>query len=143
MSTTPIMNTFVFLLATTYFLHAMASDKRKCNFTPKYTVYVANSLPPKSPPLIAHCASKDDDFGNHTLTSGQSFNWSFCDSYIENTLFFCHFWWGTKERAFDVYTSKDKSDCFKHACYWEADADGIYFDGTYPPQLLSKVYEWN
>ncbi|KAL9165662.1 hypothetical protein ABFS82_06G185400 [Erythranthe guttata] len=138
-----IMKTLLFILISINFFQAMASEKRKCILTTKYTVYIVNSLPRNSLPLIAHCASKNDDLGNRTLQAGQSFNWSFCDSYIENTLFFCNFRWGSKHRAFNVYTSKHRADCFKKACYWEADPEGILFDGVYPPQALVKLYDWN
>lgn len=124
-----------------YFLQGVAS--RKCIISPKYTVYVANSLPRGSPPLRAHCASGNDDLGTRTIAVGQNINWNFCESVVDNTLFFCHLWWGKKNAVFDVFTSKTRSYCFTHVCYWEADPEGILFDGVYPPQALVKVYDWN
>lgn len=123
----------------------MASNNEKCISTPEYSVYIANILPPNSVPLIAHCASKDVDLGNHTLTLFQNFNWSFCDSSSKNTSFFCHLWWGSKEALFNVFTSDTRDKCYKNSCYWEARFEGILFDGVYPPnpQTLKKVYNWN
>ncbi|KAL8052050.1 hypothetical protein ABFX02_06G188200 [Erythranthe guttata] len=134
--------TLVLLFILANFFQGMASEKRKCIITPKYTIYVANSLPSDSPQLRLHCASKDDDLGFHNLTTGQIFKWDFCNSYIQNTLFFCHLWWGSKDRAFVVFSSKHRNECFSHSCYWEADPEGILFDGVYPPQILVKYYDW-
>ncbi|KAK2977407.1 hypothetical protein RJ640_009958 [Escallonia rubra] len=69
----------------------------------KAEVHVFNFLPGEIP-LALHCQSKDDDIGYHTLTYGQELSWKFNPNYIiENTLFFCHFWWNSRDRSFTVY----------------------------------------
>ncbi|KAI3474342.1 hypothetical protein Pfo_029174 [Paulownia fortunei] len=136
-------STILYLFIAANFVQTMALEKRHCILTDKYNVYVANNLGLNSQPLVVHCASKDDDLGNHTLAIRQSFNWNFCESYFERTLFFCHFWWGSKNKQFNVFSSNHKKDCYNFACYWEARVDGIYFSGNYPPMSLDKKYDWD
>ncbi|GFP88800.1 hypothetical protein PHJA_001023700 [Phtheirospermum japonicum] len=71
--------------------------------------------------MRVHCASGDDELGYHNLSVYQEFSWKFCNA--PTTLFFCHLWWGKKQRAFDVYTAKFRpySDY-----YWIARSDAIY-----------------
>ncbi|KAI3469942.1 hypothetical protein Pfo_026605 [Paulownia fortunei] len=115
---------------------------RSCFFTDEYVVHVANNLYAYSKPMVVHCASADDDLGNHTLSYQKDFNWSFCEQLFHRTLFFCHIWWGSKSVAFDVFTSKNRRACTSHVCYWEAQHDGIYFSGYYPPKDLILAYSW-
>ncbi|KAI3470478.1 hypothetical protein Pfo_027141 [Paulownia fortunei] len=108
-----------------------------------YNIHVVNNLPPNIGPLLVHCASKNNDLGYHTLTSNQDFHFHFCSKPL-STLFFCHLWWGKKNKAFDVYNAKWKINICKqnHQCYWAAKTDGIYFSDSYPPQKLTKGYNW-
>ncbi|KAK2977403.1 hypothetical protein RJ640_009954 [Escallonia rubra] len=71
----------------------------------KAEVHAVNLLPDNSPTLTVHCQSKDDDLGYQTLHSGDDFQWSFEPHIFPflNTLFFCHFWWNSHDRAFTVY----------------------------------------
>lgn len=90
--------------------------------------------------MKVHCASGNDDLGNRTLTVNKDWTWSFCDNFfVTNTLFFCHLWWGLKNRSFDVYASKWPVDCPGRFCLWVAKSDGIYFRGRYG---LEKQYDW-
>ncbi|KAK6136053.1 hypothetical protein DH2020_030219 [Rehmannia glutinosa] len=135
----------IFVLSS-IFLQTMASEKRNCLITEAFDVYVANSLPPNSPSLLVHCASKDDDLGNHTLTNNQEFHFGFCDNSF-NTLFFCTLWWGKKQRGFEVFHEKfPKSwrgaSCDVDVCYWAVKSDGIYFSNYNPPRGLTKKYSW-
>lgn len=57
-----------------------------------------NKLPQNSPPLMVHCASKNDDLGNHTLTFNQEFSWKFCENFFWNTLLHSEATWGKKTR---------------------------------------------
>ncbi|KAI3470517.1 hypothetical protein Pfo_027180 [Paulownia fortunei] len=115
----------------------------KCFLTHKIEVHVINNLPSNSAPLTLHCASGDNDLGHHTLAVNQDFNWSFCENiYYPNTLFFCHLWWGSKQRAFEVFNSKwVQPDSTQH--YWLAKSDGIYFSYSNSPQTFTKRYDWN
>ncbi|XP_022895219.1 S-protein homolog 2-like [Olea europaea var. sylvestris] len=111
-----------------------------CHFTKKYSVYVFNNLPPQSL-LMLHCASKDDDLGNHTLTYSREFDWEFCDSLFGNTLFFCTLGWGSKKQSFDVFNSKwGKRECDGGASFWLAKSDGIYFQNL--NEQAFKKYDW-
>lgn len=117
---------------------------KKCFFgVGKVQVHIINKLPANSPQLKLHCASKDDDFGDHWLAIDGDFNWAFCDSIIIETLYFCHFWWEANDKAFVVYNNVDY--CLKNQmaynylkyCKWEVRQDGFYLeqynktDGSY------------
>lgn len=102
-------------------------DKRVCIFTDKFEIHVTNKLPQNSAKLKIHCQSKNNDLGFHTLASEQDFHWSFCENLLPNTLFFCHFWWGSKKQtSLQVFNSEWKENCYTGYCYWQARADGIY-----------------
>ncbi|KAK4385936.1 hypothetical protein Sango_2717600 [Sesamum angolense] len=116
----------VFLFLWANHLQVIAIEKPPCIFVHRYEVHIINSLPSNSDPLVVHCASGDDDLGTHTLTSNQVFQWSFCENVTQTTLYFCHFSWGSKERAFEVFNKKLKGDCYNGLCFWEVRADGIY-----------------
>lgn len=66
------------------------SIAKKCIFTTKFQVHVINKLPSDSPQLRIHCASGDNDLGYHCPAINEDFNWSFCEAFFDNTLFFCH-----------------------------------------------------
>uniref|UniRef100_A0A0V0H514 S-protein homolog n=1 Tax=Solanum chacoense TaxID=4108 RepID=A0A0V0H514_SOLCH len=71
-----------------------------------FQVQVVNNIDPTKFPFNSikiHCASKDNDMGFHDLSPNNKFEWSFKEKYFANTMFFCHFWWGLKERAFEVF----------------------------------------
>ncbi|GFQ03566.1 hypothetical protein PHJA_002500400 [Phtheirospermum japonicum] len=124
------------------------------------TVYVVNNLPPNSL-LNLHCQSKDDDLGDHTLAVNQVFNWSFyddlgnktlrvnenfhwtfCQNFFGRTLFFCHFYWGSKQRVFTVFkTNPFKGSYVTH--YWLAKKDGFYFSNDNVTQTFTKKYDWS
>ncbi|KAL7109377.1 hypothetical protein ACP275_06G171600 [Erythranthe tilingii] len=107
-----------------------------------YTVHVVNNLPPNTDQLVVHCASKNDELGYYNLTTKHDFHFHFCKK-PKATLFFCHLWWGNKNKAFEVFNARwDPDICVDHTCYWEAQGDGIYFSGTWPPGDLAKAYNW-
>ncbi|KAH6810359.1 hypothetical protein C2S51_024121 [Perilla frutescens var. frutescens] len=91
----------------------------------KYTVHIVNNLPNNSNnPLLIHCASGDDDLGNHSLARTCDFNWSFRMNFFWTTLFFCRFRWEGKNVAHDVFTDKLSYGCFPidghdFRCRWE------------------------
>ncbi|KAI3469943.1 hypothetical protein Pfo_026606 [Paulownia fortunei] len=140
MSCTKKKHLVFFHILSTCFLQTMA---RTCFATPEYKVHIVNDiLPISKSPLLVHCASGDDDLGNHTLYYEGDFNWSFCEHIFFRTLFFCHVRWGSKTISFDAFNSKHNKDCTSGVCYWEAQTDGIYFSGYYPPEDLKKAYSW-
>lgn len=133
-------NILNFLILSTFILQTMA---KHCIFSHEYEVHIVNYLPPGSKPLLLHCASGDDDLGNHALSAlNQEFYWSFCESLFHRTLFFCHLRWGSKHIAFDVYRSVWRDRCSSRVCTWAAMTDGIYFSGDNPIQTMEQVYSW-
>ncbi|PIN24463.1 hypothetical protein CDL12_02814 [Handroanthus impetiginosus] len=116
----------------------MASTTFGCFFTSGYHVHVTNQLP--APELELHCASGNNDLGNHKIVQGYDFNWEFCENFARNTLFFCHLSWTNKEFSFDVFSSGWEERCHDGQCYWEARTDGIYFTGGGRP--FKKEYDW-
>ncbi|KAG5523588.1 hypothetical protein RHGRI_035402 [Rhododendron griersonianum] len=86
----------------TFFLgHAISDDT---------LVQIFSRVPDKPTPLNLRCQSKDDDIGYHTLHTGQDLHWSFNRNFWGTTLFFCHFYWGSKTRVFNVYDSSINYD---------------------------------
>ncbi|GFP95437.1 hypothetical protein PHJA_001688000 [Phtheirospermum japonicum] len=69
----------------------------------KNRISIYNDLPRNSKPLYVRCQSGNDDLGMRTLYPGQGFDWSFRKNVFGETLFFCHFYWESKERVFDVF----------------------------------------
>ncbi|KAI3470519.1 hypothetical protein Pfo_027182 [Paulownia fortunei] len=120
----------------------LQASAHKCFFTWKVEVFVVNNLPSNSASLKLHCASKDDDLGNHMLKTNQYFHWTFCENFFPNTLFFCHLWWGSKQRTFDAFKSKWKQKYSGHD-YWVVKSDGIYFSFFNSTKDFIKKYDWN
>ena len=92
--------------------------------------------------LYVHCQSKYDDLENRTLPVGREYYWSFNPNFFTvNILFFCHFWWGTKNIAFDVYNER-KYDC--ESCFWAVKIDGFYFNNANRSFLTNweRKYVW-
>ncbi|KAM3397096.1 hypothetical protein P3S68_000608 [Capsicum galapagoense] len=125
---------------------------KKCFLFKDYQVHVINKLPPNSPQLKIHCASKDDDLGDRYPKVGEDFNWSFCARVVGQTLFFCHFWWDSKEKSFDVFNNPHNcvSDSIVpnllNYCKWEVRPDGFYLelhnrtDGSY---YMNHYLDWS
>ncbi|CAN4095886.1 unnamed protein product [Withania somnifera] len=107
-------------------------------------VHVVDGLPNNDIPIKFHCASKDDDLGWHYPKVGDDFYFHFLPSIFGNTLYFCHFWWGYKQAAFDVYTNSLGANCSNgypiNYCIWKFQEDGFYMG----PQLdqLKKKHDW-
>ncbi|KAH6766865.1 hypothetical protein C2S52_017848 [Perilla frutescens var. hirtella] len=113
-----------------------------CFVVGKYHIYVVNNLPVGSPAVSFHCASGDNDFGKKSLGVGEEFSFGFC-KVPQFTLFFCHFWWEGKEKAFVAFDASWHVDICKHrVCYYAVKADGFYFSPSYPPKDLTIFYKW-
>ncbi|KAL3613727.1 hypothetical protein CASFOL_041801 [Castilleja foliolosa] len=107
-----------------------------CAFGKDVLVHVYNDNLPSNSTLKIHCASGDKELGIHILKPNEDFSWKFCVGF--RTKFFCHLWWGSKQRAFDVFTAKPK---FNHNNFWSARADGIYYSyAEYGP--YTKRFNW-
>lgn len=76
--------------------------------------YVVNKL---TEPLNARCQSGDKDLGNRTIAATNELSWDFCNNLFGRTLWFCHLYWGSKDKVFDVYNSKlAKKYCVNNEC---------------------------
>ncbi|KAK9180241.1 hypothetical protein WN943_029449 [Citrus x changshan-huyou] len=53
--------------------------------------------------LTLHCKSKDNDLGEHVLHEDESYNFSFCQNVLGETLFFCTFEWSGQVHKFDIF----------------------------------------
>ncbi|OIT04437.1 hypothetical protein A4A49_65202, partial [Nicotiana attenuata] len=124
------------------------SRAKSCFITRRFYVHVIDKLPSNSSKLQVHCASGDDDLGYHSLTANQEFDWSFCQGFAWTTLFFCHFWWGTKNKSFNVFN--DPVHCVEDGklpklteqCAWVVKSDGFYL-GTYiSPGIVEDMYRY-
>ncbi|KAL3615877.1 hypothetical protein CASFOL_040171 [Castilleja foliolosa] len=126
-------------------LIASATSKNCTQIEDARTVYIYSYLPPDSPMMRLHCASKDDDLGNHTLALNQRFMFEFCTNEF-TTLFYCDAWWGPKHVPFHAYEQRPflRSNCDPgDTCYWAAKTDGLYFSAFYPPRGLKKRFNWS
>ncbi|KAL9140403.1 hypothetical protein ABFS82_14G035100 [Erythranthe guttata] len=94
------MKTFFSIIV--LFLYLVHTAESMPSYLRKHHVYIYNQLPNNYKPLYIHCASGDDDFG-HTLYSGQNFGWKFRSNIFGTTLYFCHFWCGSRQSAFEVF----------------------------------------
>ncbi|GFP97189.1 hypothetical protein PHJA_001863000 [Phtheirospermum japonicum] len=89
-----------------------------------------------------HCASADVEVGYHNLTRSEDFYWYTCMNLWKTTMFFCHFWWGNKDAAFEVYNDKITASCGKQrGCLWIARAPGLSLVDTDTHQDVS-FYPW-
>lgn len=110
-------------------------EGKSCFFLNRFDVHIRSNLPSNSEPLLVHCESKDDDLGNHTLTTDQEFHFHFCERPF-TTLFHCHLQWGKKGNSFEAYNAKwHGNPCHGSDCVWVAKTDGIYLG-------IDKRYDW-
>lgn len=109
---------------------------------PVFHLYVINELPSA---MRVHCASADDDIGYHTIQPNDNIHWSFQENIFGRTLFFCHFWWGSKDQAFDVYADKHFTiNSENKYLYWIAREDGFYRGySTYKPPKNDSLRKWH
>ncbi|KAL0349990.1 UNVERIFIED_CONTAM: S-protein2 [Sesamum radiatum] len=110
-----------------------------------FTVHVVNNLPNNMSTLLIHCASKDDDMGNHTLYVNDDFHWRFHVNFWVSTMFFCRFQWDSKNVAHEVFNKRLGSLCENgedNICLWSVKEDGFWIDNQIPPTQLKKIYGW-
>ncbi|GER28947.1 plant self-incompatibility protein S1 family [Striga asiatica] len=139
-----IIPVLFFYICANYLHVLVAQDEPDCYFTDGFSVYVFNKLPPNSAPLKLHCASKDDDLGNHTLSTNQHFQWKFCENVVWSTLYFCHLWWDSMQKALETFNSLKREECDTGFCLWVAKTDGIYFtNGSITLSSLTKKFDWD
>ena len=109
-----------------------------------YNVYIFNNL--NRDTLRLHCASKDDDLGNHVLPINGNFHFGFKMNFFASTLFWCGFNFSPVNHggSYDVFWAGQKfiAACGPDRnCTWSARNDGLYlYDYTFPGYL--KHYTW-
>ncbi|CAH8355104.1 unnamed protein product [Eruca vesicaria subsp. sativa] len=107
----------------------------------KNSVHFKNSLRPGNI-LKIHCISDSDDLGVHFLNPGQTYDFSFHDSFLK-TYFDCTLDQGLNfsfRVAFPAYKSGGGLVRFGKTNFWDAREDGMYFThGTEAPKL---EYKW-
>lgn len=96
---------------------------------PEFRIHITNDIQDN---ITVHCQSKDDDLGYRTLHYQDEQYWHFCEQVFFRTLYFCHFWWGSKDQMFDVFNGSIVNSCERHeldynTCYWLVRPDGFYF----------------
>lgn len=104
---------------------------------PNVTVHIISGVQNTPKPLECHCQSKDDDLGVHKIKMGYEFYWVFSPNILHTTLYFCHFYWGSKNVRFDVYDTNLDNLCRKagliiapYDCYWLVRPDGFYLSNN-------------
>ncbi|CAN7067924.1 unnamed protein product [Brassica rapa subsp. trilocularis] len=109
---------------------------------PKDSVHFNNSLQPNTI-LRVHCVSDEDDLGDHFLSHGQTYDFSFYES-IFKTEVICGLWQGPGFEYYALFKAYEGGGLIVHygkKNYWDAREDGIYFThGFYPPKL---EYRWS
>ncbi|XP_058202574.1 S-protein homolog 5-like [Rhododendron vialii] len=91
----------------------------------KTTVHITSAVGGQ---LRFRCQSGDDDLGNQTLSFGQYYDFHFNPS--SYTLFFCHFYWNSKDKSIDVYKQSLAGKCehrlVHYDCFWRVTPIGFY-----------------
>lgn len=110
----------------------------------RHTINIYNGLPKNYDGLLLHCASRDDDLGNHTLFHNQVESWRFRTNFWGTTHFFCNFWWGRKTQAFLVFNAPWDAIKYHHTYSYLMKDDAIYlsYDEKPPLSNLINVAHW-
>lgn len=110
----------------------------------KYRIGINNDIP--NGEIRLHCKSGDNDLGDHTLYFAKNYEWHFCENLIHSTLFFCHFYWNSKQQRFDVFNETMADKCFAGRgygeCTWIVKPDGFYYS-DFKKASLEKQYDWS
>lgn len=131
-------NIFYLIVLFLYFVHGLEAR----SVLTQHHVYIYSELPRDIVPLVFHCFSSDDDFGNKTLHPGQSFHWDFKSNFFGTTLYSCQFSWGPRHKGFDAFNAAWKVD---HNTYnYVVRNDGFYtnFDPNNHDANLKLLYPW-
>ncbi|KAI8549409.1 hypothetical protein RHMOL_Rhmol06G0022600 [Rhododendron molle] len=97
--------------------------------------------------LRFRCQSGNDDLGTHELQLSEEFSWQFKPQIFYRTLFFCHFYWESKDRSFAVYDRKlAQQYCggddlgATYNCYWLATPSGFFISTDKTSWI--KINDW-
>lgn len=133
-----------FILILLVFNYHISADAR-CFMTRGYAVRIMTEITYDN--VMVHCKSADTDLGVHVLNfSNLEYGWSFCENWIESTLYYCHFWRLMKEQTFQVFNRTMFRACNQgysdgNICTWGVKQDGFYFFDIHN-QVWIKQYDW-
>ena len=105
-----------------------------------------NGIEDKTPVNVS--ITGEVDIGNHTLASGQEFDWKF--GVIIQTYYRGEFWWGAKHSTISVFNKFVFNTCFNldvfavQRCYWMVKPEGFYIN-IYPDKFpigWKLVHSW-
>ncbi|XP_058219871.1 S-protein homolog 2-like [Rhododendron vialii] len=136
------------ILAIHFIPAALGSDTPVLFETTYTTVHIVSGVPNTPTILRFRCQSGDDDLGMHELQLFQEYSWEFGLNVFGRTLFFCHFYWGAKDRSFTVYESKLNKYCSggrayeasHQDCYWVATPTGFFISKD--ENTWIKMHDW-
>ncbi|KAK4729388.1 hypothetical protein R3W88_022376 [Solanum pinnatisectum] len=100
-------------------------------------------------PANVRCKSRDNDLGDHEISIGNTYKFSFKTNFWGTTLFWCKIWYKKypnsekySEANFEVYSSESHTEHCDHICTWELLDSGIYSYDPYNNRSI-KEYDWN
>ncbi|WMV51952.1 hypothetical protein MTR67_045337, partial [Solanum verrucosum] len=118
-------------------------------WTPRFEVHINNTLPTNSNPLKLRCKSADDDLGDRVLYTNQEMEFHFNEHFLGGTLYFCHFYWDSKNTSHDIFNDKIADKCGLESIdaigTLKVQEDGFYFNSQELPRpnaQYEKLYEW-
>ncbi|XP_015892179.2 S-protein homolog 1 [Ziziphus jujuba] len=111
----------------------------------KYNMFIVNGLS-SGRDLFIHCQSKDDDLGEHNLTTGSHFTWTFRTNFWGTTRFWCYTRRDNEHAAFDVFWPEKRhkwleTRCDYKVCIWTAKDDGFYLRNV-PINQDELIHKW-
>ncbi|XP_043720884.1 S-protein homolog 29-like [Telopea speciosissima] len=110
----------------------------------KLHVYIINDLDPGLD-LDIHCKSKNNDLGDHKLSYGQEYTWSFNQNLFGGTLFWCNFYWVNNgvnlQAGYRVFDQHKQPSIFGDDYFYKVRKDGIYTSITVD-DTFTKVSDW-
>ncbi|KAM0028390.1 putative plant self-incompatibility S1 [Helianthus anomalus] len=117
-----------------YFTYFVIAD---CLFTSDVTVYIYNGIPDST--IDVHVKSGDDDLGHHNITLSLGYDFHFCESFFQNTLFMGDFADNSRSAHFHVYDNDvannvdDSGAATFLNVYWLLKQDGYYLSKEFKP----------
>lgn len=94
--------------------------------------------------IFVHCKSGDNDLGQHTVTTHQTYGFGFYPNFSGTTQYWCGFQWGSRWQGFTVWQdvgpwNKQKRLCKQ--CVYMVRADS-FWRSEGPGGPFTKVFDW-
>jgi len=91
---------------------------------PVVHMYITNNLT-NGEQLGVHCKDKDHDIGYRSIGFSEPYAFTFRPNFfIDITLYFCGFTFGSEFHYFDVYVQERDEKSVKTECHWEINKSG-------------------